>query len=109
MNQLTNLFADLPAEFPEELFQTLLTTTHFRIKRIVSAGHASPDGFWYDQNEHEWVLLITGAARLWFEDEDTTVEMKPGSFINIPAHKRHRVEWTDPDRPTIWLAIYYRD
>ena len=109
MNHTTNLFADLPAHLPEELFQTILTTTHFRIERIVSAGHTSPDGFWYDQNEHEWVLLVAGAARLRFEDDDTTIEMRPGSFINIPAHRRHRVERTDPDQQTIWLAIYYRD
>lgn len=109
MSHVTNLFTNLPAELPEELFQTFLTTTHFRIERIVSAGHASPDGFWYDQDEHEWVLLVKGAARLRFEDDDATIELRSGSFINIPAHRRHRVEWTDPDRPTVWLAIHYRD
>ena len=72
----------------------------------VSHGHKSPEGFWFDQDQNEWVLLIAGAARLQFEDE--TVEMKAGSFVNIPAHRRHRVDWTDPDQPTIWLAIHYQ-
>ena len=109
VDNLTNLFADIPANLPEELFQTLLAKTHFRIERIVSMGHTSPDGVWCDQEEHEWVLLVKGAARLRFEDNETTVEMKPGSFINILAHQRHRVEWTDPNQPTIWLAVHYRD
>ena len=109
VDDLTNLFADIPANLPEELFQTLLAMPHFRIERIVSLGHASPDGVWCDQDEHEWVLLVKGAARLRFDGNEATVEMKPGSFINIPAHKRHRVEWTDPSQPTVWLAIHYRD
>ena len=109
MDNLTNLFADIPADLPEELFQTLLAKAHFRIERIVSLGHASPDGVWCDQDEHEWVLLVKGSARLRFEDNAATVEMKPGSFIDIPAHKRHRVEWTDPNQPTIWLAVHHRD
>ena len=109
MDNPTNLFADIPAHLPEELLQTLLARTHFRIERIVSQGQASPEGVWYDQNEHEWVLLVKGAARLRFEDHATPVDMKPGSFINIPAHRRHRVEWTDPHQPTIWLAVHYQD
>lgn len=103
-----NLFADLPARLPEELFQTLMQKPGLRIERILSHGHASPEGFWYDQDTHEWVLLASGAARLQFEGEDP-FEMNAGSFINIPAHQRHRVAWTDPTQPTIWLAIHYRD
>ena len=86
-----NLFADVPAALPEELFQTLLTRATVRIERIISHGHASPEGFWYDQETHEWVLLLSGAARLQFEGEQS-FEMKSGSFVSIPAHKRHRVE-----------------
>jgi cupin 2 domain-containing protein len=100
-----NLFADLPQQLSDELFTTLLESKNLRIERIVSHGHASPDGFWYDQDHHEWVMVLKGAARLSFEDE--TVEMKPGDFVNIPAHKKHRVEWTMPDEPTIWLAAFY--
>jgi cupin 2 domain-containing protein len=105
--EASNILADIPEHLPEELFQTLLATDTLRIERIVSRGHCSPDGFWYDQDRQEWVLLIQGAARLRFEGEDQVVEMTPGSFINIPAHKRHRVEWTEPAVPTVWLAVHY--
>src|SRR4051812_20741879 len=101
-----DVFAEVPANLPEELIQTLLTTPSFRIERIVSLGHTSPEGFWYDQETHEWVLLLNGAARLRFEGEEP-LDLLPGHFVNIPAHKRHRVEWTDPARPTVWLAIHY--
>ena len=106
MGQPPNLLADLPGHLPDELFQTLLNTPSFRIERIVSYGHASPEGVWYDQDTHEWVLLVSGAARLRFEGEQP-FEMTAGSFVNISAHKRHRVERTDPQQPTIWLAIHY--
>jgi cupin 2 domain-containing protein len=106
MAGLTNLFAEIPADLPEELIQTLLSTSNVRIERIVSLGHASPEGFWYDQETHEWVLLVKGAARLMFEGKEP-IDLRPGSFVNIPAHQRHRVEWTDPTQPTIWLAIHY--
>ena len=100
-----NLFADLPKQLPNELPTALLESGNVRIERIVSQGHTSPEGFWYDQDQHEWVIVLKGAAKLRFEDE--IVEMKPGDFINIPAHKQHRVEWTTPDEPTIWLAVHY--
>lgn len=106
MAGLTNLFDDIPEDLPEELIQPLFSTSNVRIERIVSLGHASPEGFWYDQETHEWVLLVKGAARLMFEGEGP-IDLRPGSFVNIPAHKRHRVEWTDPDQPTIWLAIHH--
>ncbi len=105
MTRSSNLFADLPQQMPDELFTTLLEATSVRIERIVSHGHASPDGFWYNQDQHEWVIVLKGLARLQFEDE--IVEMWPGDFVNIPAHKKHRVEWTTPDEPTIWLAVVY--
>lgn len=100
-----NFFADIDASFPHELSTTLLDVPKVRIERIVSHGHASPHDFWYDQEQNEWVIVLKGAARLRFEDG--TVEMKPGDFLNIPAHKRHRVEWTIPGEATIWLAIFY--
>ncbi len=104
---MNNLFAGIPAALPEELLETLVDTRSVRIERIVSQGHASPEGFWYDQNQHEWVLLLRGAARLRFEGDQNALEMKPGDFVNIPAHRRHRVEWTTPDGPTVWLAVHY--
>ena len=103
----TNLFADLPQHLPDELVTTLLDATNVRIERIISHGHASPEGFWYDQEQHEWVVVLKGAARLRFENDEQPVEMKPGDFVNIPAHKKHRVEWTMPDEPTIWLVVFY--
>jgi cupin 2 domain-containing protein len=106
MSAPPNLLADIPASLPEEIVQTLLSTTNVRIERIVSHGHVSPKDFWYDQEMHEWVLLMSGAARLRFEGEEP-IEMTAGAFANIPAHKRHRVEWTDPEQPTVWLAIHY--
>jgi cupin 2 domain-containing protein len=100
-----NLFSGLPSHLPDELFTTLLDTAQVRIDRIVSHGHASPNDFWYDQDQHEWVVVLRGSARLRFEEGE--IEMKPGEFVNIPAHKKHRIEWTTPDEPTVWLAVHY--
>ena len=108
MPPVPNLLSDLPAHVPAELVQTLLSAGPLRIERIVSLGHASPEGSWYDQDTHEWVLLVSGAARLRFEGEDA-FELIAGSYVHIPAHRRHRVEWTQPDAPTVWLAIHYSD
>jgi len=107
MTQPRNILTDIPANLPEELVNVLVENQHVRIERIASTGHASPDGLWYDQDENEWVVVLKGKARLVFEEEDRPVEMKPGDHINIPAHKRHRVDWTTPDEPTVWLAVYY--
>jgi cupin 2 domain-containing protein len=101
----SNLFAALPTASPTELFTTLLNEGSVRIERIVSYGQASPDGFWYDQDQDEWVIVLQGAARLEFEDR--TVEMNRGDFLNITAREKHRVVWTSPDEPTIWLAVYF--
>jgi cupin 2 domain-containing protein len=106
MGRLTNLLADISDDLPEELVQPILSTPGLRIERIVSLGHSSPEGFRYDQETHEWVLLVNGSARLVF-DGGEPFDLRPGSFVNILAHKRHRVEWTDPDQPTIWLAIHF--
>ena len=103
---MQNLLDNIPGSLPKELVETLVNSANVRIERIVSHGHASPDGFWYDQPTHEWVLVVQGEARLRFEDGEQ-LELKPGSFVNIPAHKRHRVEWTDDTQPTVWLAIHY--
>jgi cupin 2 domain-containing protein len=102
-----NLFANLPDHLPDELITTLLHAGDLRIERIVSHGHASAPGHWYDQEQHEWVIVLTGAARLRFEGGAQLFEMKPGDYVYIPAHKRHRVEWTTPDKPTVWLAVFY--
>lgn len=104
---MRNLFAGIPAELPDELTETVLDATNVRIERIVSHGQASPAGFWYDQTEHEWVMVMQGAARLLFEGDAAPVELRAGDSLEIPAHRRHRVEWTTPDEQTVWLAVFY--
>lgn len=104
-DSIKNIFDDLPAHLPKEVVQTLIRAADVRIERIISHGHASPAEFWYDQPQHEWVIVLKGAARLQFEDG--MVEMKVGDFINIPAFKKHRVDWTTPDEPTVWLGVRY--
>ena len=104
--QADNLLKDIPAELPEELFRTLLATPSVRIERVLSRGQASPEGFWYDQDEAEWVVVLAGAARLRMEG-DEPLGMTAGTFINIPAHRRHRVEWTHPTEVTVWLGVFY--
>ena len=105
--KVKSLFQEIPDDLPNELLDDLIETDLVRIERIVSAAHASAEGFWYDQENDEWVLVVRGSAGLRFEDADEVVVLKPGDWINIPAHKKHRVEWTDPNEKTIWLAIHY--
>ncbi len=100
-----NLFDNLIQNLPQEVVETLVRTADVQIERIVSHGHASPADFWYDQPQHEWVIVLQGAARLQFEDG--SVEMKVGDFLNIPAYKKHRVDWTTPAEPTVWLGVRY--
>jgi len=102
-----NLFAALAADAAEERFTTLLQAEGFLLERIVSTGQASPPGFWYDQDRAEWVLLLRGSAGLEFEGEPTPRMLRPGDWVHIPAHARHRVAWTAPDQPTVWLALHY--
>jgi cupin 2 domain-containing protein len=103
---MPNCFSNIPTSLPAELFETLIQSDSVRIERIVTLGQQSPKGFWYDQDEHEWVVVLQGAARLQLEDK--TIELGPGDHINLPAHTKHRVEWTTTDQPTIWLAVFYK-
>jgi cupin 2 domain-containing protein len=102
-----NLLRDLPDARTGEVSDTVLAASGLRIERIVSFGQASPPGFWYDQAEAEWVMLLAGAARLRFGDEDADRALSPGDWIHIAAHRRHRVVWTDPEQPTVWLAVFH--
>ncbi len=104
---MKNLFEDIADALPEEQSDILAKAKNVRIERIVSTGHASPQGFWYDQDEHEWVVVLKGEARLVFENE--SLHMQPGVHVLIPAHRKHRVEWTTPNEPTIWLAVFFKD
>jgi cupin 2 domain-containing protein len=104
-----NLFNGIPtAALPRELLDVLWQTPNLRVERIVSRGHTTPAGEWYDQDGDEWVVLLTGSARLRIEGRDEALEMRPGDYILLPAHLRHRVEWTDPEQETVWLAIHAR-
>ena len=103
-----NLLAEIPDRPPEELFTTLLRADGVRVERIVSQGHVSPPEFWYDQDDNEWVLVLEGRAAVQFAGEAEPVELERGSYLNIPAHAKHRVVWTDPNRKTVWLAVHYR-
>jgi len=105
---MNSLFENIPAELPKELIETLVAGDRVRIERIVSRGQASPEGFWYDQEENEFVVVLQGSAGLWMEGGDAPLVLKPGDYVVIPAHVRHRVEWTDPHDATIWLAVFYR-
>jgi cupin 2 domain-containing protein len=106
---MDNLFTAIPPEFSQEITQVLLAAKNFRLERIVSNGQATPPGEWYNQDAHEWVALLSGGAGLRFEDEAKPRVLRPGDCLLIPAHRRHRVEWTDPGTPTVWLALHYQD
>ncbi|HEX4505039.1 MAG TPA: cupin domain-containing protein [Alphaproteobacteria bacterium] len=91
---------------PDEVFQDLLTLPGVRIERIVSTGQASPPGFWYDQGWAEWVLVVAGSAGVQFENEGEPRRLGAGDYLFIAAGRRHRVAWTDPSQPTVWLALH---
>ena len=101
-----NLLTGLPPRQAEEQVDLVAAGASVRIERIVSTGQASPPGFWYDQPDDEFVVLLAGAARLRFEAGDIGLDLGPGDWVEIPAHARHRVEWTQADPPTVWLAVH---
>ena len=105
-----NLFENIPSDLPQEIVATLAESEGARIERIVSDGHASPNGFWYDQDENEWVLLVAGRAELLLETAEGVqrVELAPGDHLLIPARQRHRVESTSSTEKTIWLAVHFQ-
>ncbi|MCA9041262.1 MAG: cupin domain-containing protein [Planctomycetaceae bacterium] len=103
-----NLFKNIPDHLPEELLEVLATCHNVRIERIVSQGHSSPDDFWYDQDEAEWVLLLAGAAQLTLQEPDEIITLQSGDYLLIPAHRKHHVDWTSPEEPTIWLAVFFK-
>lgn len=102
-----SLFDNIPAELPDEIFETVCATKRVKIERIVSNGHASPEGFWYDQEGQEFVLVVKGSAGLKVDGDDDIVILRAGDYFNIEPHVRHRVEWTDASCETIWLAVHY--
>jgi cupin 2 domain-containing protein len=101
-----NLFEGIPPALADEWSERVAGNANARVERIVSRGHASRPEFWYDQAEHEWVVVLRGHARLRFED-GSVVEMRAGDHVTIPPRARHRVDWTTPDEDTVWLAVFF--
>lgn len=102
-----NIQDSLPHDLKAEAFDDIVRASNVRIERIVSKGHSSPETGWYDQDENEWVMVLQGSGILTFED-GSSCRMSEGDHINIPAHRKHKVSWTDPNQLTIWLAVFYR-
>ena len=104
---MNNIFSRIPDVACQEEFIELLSRDGVRIERIISQGHTTPEGEWYDQDENEWVMVVQGSGRLLFESGKDLL-LEAGNYVNIPAHERHRVTWTHPTETTIWLAVFYK-
>jgi cupin 2 domain-containing protein len=100
------LLSGLPDARAEERTTQLLSLPGARIERIVSAGQVSPDGFWYDQDQAEFVVLLAGSASLRIAGETVVRDLGPGDYVFLPAHRRHRVERTSVMPPAVWLAVH---
>lgn len=107
--KIDNFFSHLSINPNEEVFDILAQNSNVKIERITSFGQSTPKGEWYDQGMSEWVILLEGSAGIMYEGEPTIHILNPGDYLLIPAHKRHRVEFTDKYKPSIWLAVHYKD
>ncbi|QBQ55379.1 cupin domain-containing protein [Nitrosococcus wardiae] len=105
--EIHNINSAIPNTLPEELYTLLLQGNSFRLERIVSRGHSTPAEQWLDQEQHEWVIVLSGSAGLLFAGEQDPHILRAGDYVHIPAHCQHRVAWTDPVEDTVWLAIHY--
>lgn len=101
-----NIYAGIPEDLTNEVFERLIQSKAVTIERIVSKGHTSPAAGWYDQEQNEWVIVLRGSASILFENEPL-VDLKEGGYVNIPAHKKHRVVSTSVNPETVWLAVHY--
>jgi len=104
--ELKNIFDSIPDLPDEELIEILVQSDHVTIERIISKGQTSPESGWYDQKRNEWVIVLKGYAVISFED-GKEIKLKAGNYLNLPAHKKHKVRWTNPKTETIWLAVHY--
>jgi cupin 2 domain-containing protein len=102
-----NIYANLPQNLDQEVFEDLLTTKNLKLERIISKGHVTPPGEWYDQDKDEWVILLTGNAGIRIDGQTEVIDLKKGDYLLLPAHLKHRVEWTSEEEETIWLALHY--
>lgn len=105
--QTQNIFSDIHEDAREELTRLIGGNRQVRIERIISTGQITPEGSWYDQSEDEFVLLIKGEAKIQLLDPDVAITLLPGDFLTIPAHRKHRVDYTSLQEPTIWLTVFY--
>lgn len=105
---IKNIFSGIKNQSPEEIFETIIKTNKFKIERIISSRQSTDKEKWYDQDVDEWVILLKGSAGLLFESNKEVI-MKPGDYVNIPAHQKHRVAWTDSNEETIWLTVHYQN
>jgi len=101
-----NIFKNIPKKLPKEIFEDIISKDGIKLERIVSKGHVTPNYEWYDQSSNEWVIVLQGAAILSFKDSND-VRLESGDYLNIPAHTKHRVSWTVPNKETVWLALHY--
>jgi cupin 2 domain-containing protein len=104
-----NIYSAAPKILPEEFSEALVDSGKVRIERIISHSNSSPEGFWYDQEDSEWVMVLEGEAGLKIEGKEELLVLKPGDWVDIPAHVKHRVEWTDKSSRTVWLAVFYQE
>ncbi len=104
-----NIFSPVGNNMPQEVIESLHTSSSVRVERIVSRGHCSPENFWYDQESDEWVILLTGEARLLFAEPPRVIYLRSGDYLFIPAHTLHRVQWTAPGVDSIWLAVHIKE
>ncbi|MEL4280604.1 MULTISPECIES: cupin domain-containing protein [Shewanella] len=103
---LQNFYQSLPDDLSKEVFETLAGNGKVKIERIISQGHSTPVGEWYDQSQYEWVMLLKGEAQLEFEDAQL-VTLKPGDYLTLAPHQKHRVASTSSEGETLWLAVFY--
>ena len=101
-----NLYENVPSAVEKEEVSVLAAAGGATIERIVSTGQATPAGVWLEQDWTEWVALLTGSAALLIEGEEKPRVLAPGDHVTIPPGVRHRVEWTDADEPTVWVAAH---
>jgi len=103
---VANIFSNIPSNLPHEIFEDILVTEKLRIERIISKGHSSPETGWYDQDENEWVMVLSGYGVIEYEN-GVKVTLKEGDYLNIKAHEKHRVLETSSEEATVWLAVFY--
>lgn len=101
-----NIFELIPKSLDKELVETLIQQGDVKIERIVSTGQSSPEFGWYDQLFAEWVMVLSGEAIIAFEGGEDC-HLVAGSYLNIPAHTKHKVKWTSPTVETVWLTVHY--